>query len=318
MSLTKVINIIKKYQNFLITSHINPEGDSIGSQLSLLNLLNRLDKTVYIINEDPVPDSYKFLPVTDKVSTLIDKKYNFEVTIILDCPNLQRIGKVINLIDKDKIIVNIDHHISNENFGKVNWVDVGASSVGEMVYKIYEKIGCKIEKENALYLYVAILTDTGSFRYSNTASSTHRIVSRLLEYGLEPDKISEDVYDKKSLPATKLLGFALSNISISEDGGVAWIKLTNEMFKATGARPEETENFINFARAISGVKVAFLLMEKEGEIKVNFRSKGEINVNKIASAFGGGGHTKASGCKIKGQIDEVEKLVLDKVKKSYK
>ena len=310
----QVIEAIKKYNKFLITAHVNLEGDSLGSQLGMKALLDSLGKTAVIVDNDAVPDHYKFLPKALEVSNKLDGEIDFEAAIILDCPTLKRIGKVRNLLAKGKFIINVDHHISNEKFGDINWVDPNASSAGEMVYKIYKEMGIGLTKETALALYIAILTDTGSFNYDNTSSVTHEIAGELLGYGIDPASVSESVYERRSIADIKFLGLVLSTIKLNDSQDVAYLEITNKMLKITGADLVKSEGFVNYARSIEKVKVAIIFKEDaNGKINVSFRSKGDVDVNKIASAFGGGGHVKASGCVAEGSLADVEKKVLDKV-----
>ncbi|MDO8524976.1 MAG: bifunctional oligoribonuclease/PAP phosphatase NrnA [Candidatus Omnitrophota bacterium] len=310
----KVIEAIRKYNKFLITAHINPEGDSLGSQLGMKALLESLGKMAVIVNNDAVPDHYKFLPDAEAISNRPGSGLDFEAAIILDCPTLKRIGNVRNLIAKDKFVINIDHHISNENFGNVNWVDPNASSAGEMVYKIYKELGVKPAKETALVLYIAILTDTGSFNYDNTSSVTHEIAGELLGYGIDPASVSESVYERRSVADIKLFGLVLSTIKVNKQGDVAYLEVTRKILKETGSDLLKSEGFVNYARSIDKVQVAIIFKEDaDDKISVSFRSKGEADVNMIASFFGGGGHVRASGCVIEGALAEVEKKVLDKI-----
>ena len=310
----KVIEAINKYNKFLITAHVNPEGDSLGSQLGMKALLESLGKTAFIVDNDVVPEHYKFLPKAREISNKLDAKVDFEAAVILDCPTLKRIGKVNDLIGSGKFVINIDHHISNEKFGDVNWVDPNASSAGEMVYKIYKELGIKLTKETAMVLYIAILTDTGSFNYDNTSSITHDIAGELLGYGIDPASVSESVYEKRSLSDIKLFGLVLSTIKVNKEGDVAYLEVTKKILQSTGADLMKAEGFVNYARSIDKVKVAMIFKEDvDNKISVSFRSKGEADVNSIASFFGGGGHVKASGCVIEGALADVEKKVLAKV-----
>jgi len=312
----KVIEAIKKFNTFLITAHINLEGDSLGSQLAMKELLQRLGKTAYIVDSDAVPEHYKFLPKADEVSNKIDKTLGFDAALILDCPTLKRIGKVRDLLSKDKFVINVDHHISNEKFGTVNWVEPNASSAGEMVYKLFKEMDIPLTKEIALCLYIAILTDTGSFNYDNTSSATHEIAGELLGYGLDPALVSENVYERRSVADIKFLGLVLSTLRVNKAGDVAYLEITKKMLKETGADVSKSEGFVNYARSIDKVRIAILFREDpilEGRINVSFRSKGDVDVNGLASCFGGGGHVKASGCVMEGGLEEVEKKVLDKI-----
>lgn len=312
----KAIEAIRKYKKFLVTAHVNPEGDSIGSQLAMKELLLGMGKQAIIVDNDPVPGHYKFLPKADEVSNRIDKSIQFDAAVILDCPTMKRIGDVRYIIPKDRPIINIDHHISNEEFGRYNWVDPHASSTGEMVYRLFKETGTKMTKDIALCIYIAILTDTGSFNYDNTSKAAHEIAGELLGYGLDPAGVSEDVYEKRSLADMKLLGMVLDTIKVNSAGNVAYMEMTRKMLEETGAQVAKSEGLVNYARSIDGAMVAVLFREDSkdrNKINVSFRSKGDVDVNRIASFFGGGGHVKASGCVIEGTLASAEKKVLGKI-----
>jgi len=320
MSATKIKNVIKKFNRFLITSHINPEGDSIGSQIAVASLLKRLQKDVVILNESPVPQRLQFMKGTEKILKKMPCNFDFQAAIILDCPDMTRTGKVSEHITKEKIVINIDHHISNQMFGKYNWVDINLSSAGEMVFELFSKFESDIEYDEAVSMYVAIMTDTGSFRYNNTSSNTHMIASHLINRGVNPYEIYGKIYETNNLQDTNLLGEALRTLRLTNDGKVAWLWVTKEMLKKTKASLEGIEGIIDFARSIESVEVAILFRETgtDDKIKVSFRSKGKADVNKLASFFDGGGHVRASGCSVFGKMEEVEKKVLEKARKMVK
>lgn len=312
----KVIEAIKRYKRFLVVAHVNPEGDSLCSQLAMKELLHILGKTAFIVNHDPVPEHYRFLPKADEISTDVRKKVDFDAAVILDCPTIKRIGGVKSMIPDGKPIINIDHHISSEKFGDINWVDPHASSTGEMVYRLYREMDIPLTREVALCLYIAILTDTGNFNYDNTSRLTHEIAGELLGYGLDPAVVSESVYERRTLEDIRFLGMVLSTLKVNLAGDVAYLEMTRKMAEETGADISKSEGFINYARSIGGVKIAILFKEDlkdPNRINISFRSKGDIDVNGIAAYFGGGGHTKASGCALAGTLADVEKRVLDKV-----
>ena len=317
----KIKNAIKKFDNFLVTSHINMEGDSLGSQLAMAEVLKWMGKSFVLYDNDKIPDRYQFLPHVDLVKNRISPKAKFDAAIVLDCPNLRRTGKVKDAVKKAGFIINIDHHVSNEKFGDLNWIEKDASSVGEMIYKLYKNIGCKITKEVALYLYISILTDTGSFNYSNTSGATHEIVSELLGHGIEPYSISKSIYENKTLGEIKLLGMVLSDIKVALGGRAAYAVVRKELFKKTNTTSTACENFVNFARSIKGVNVAVFFREdikKHNLFHTSFRSSGKVDVNKVASFFGGGGHKNASGCNLKGNFEEVKGKVLKRIKDELK
>jgi bifunctional oligoribonuclease and PAP phosphatase NrnA len=316
----EVIEAIKKGKRFLITAHVNLEGDALGSQLAMKELLTGMGKEAFILDSDPVPEHYRFLPKAAEVSGRFDKVGAFDAAIVLDCPTLNRTGKTGDVIKAGGVpIINIDHHISNEKFGDVNWVEPNASSAGEMVFRLFKEAHVLVTKEVALSLYIAILTDTGSFNYDNTSSATHEIAGELLGYGLDPALVSESVYERRSVKDINLLGLVLATIRVNNKGTIAHLEVTKDMLDKTGADLAKSEGLINFARSIDGVKVAVLFKEDQkdkNKINISFRAKGNgsvIDVNKIASIFGGGGHTKASGCVVAGGLEEVKKKVLAKI-----
>lgn len=317
MSIRDVADAIRKYDNYLITSHVNVEGDAIGSEIGLYYMAKQLGKNVIMVNSDTVPERYRFLPSWNKIIIGNDigaKKY-FNV-IIVDCPDMERSGKIAGLLNApgEKInIINIDHHVSNKNFGDFNWVEPDASSCGEMVYKLYKEMGLNITDDIAIPLYVAILTDTGSFRYDSTTSETHRICADLIKLGIKPAKIAEKVYETKDIGDMQILAKALLTIKVTKDGKIAYMYVTKQMMRETHTTPDRTDGFINFARAIEGTEISIFFredMEDAEKIHVGFRSKGSANVNVLATKFGGGGHPKASGCAQKGPLDKVMEKVL--------
>jgi len=320
MSIKRVKAAIKKFNKFLVTSHINSEADAIGSQVAMASLLRKLGKVAVMLDDSPVPSLLQFIKGTEEISKEMPHDFDYQAVIILDSPDLTRIGRVNEYIKKDAVIINIDHHISNINFGKFNWVEPEFSSAGEMVYDLFKAFKVKIDLDDAIALYAAIMTDTGSFRYSNTSSKTHRIAAELIDIGVKPYEMHTKIYETSSVQDTNLLGESLQTMKLTEDGKIAWLWVTKEMLKKTKASLEGTEGIINFARAIDGVEIAILFRETgtEDRVKVSFRSKGKVDVNKLAGLFGGGGHPTASGCTVFGKIEEVEKKVLEKAREMVK
>lgn len=310
-----VIEAIRKHKRFLVTAHLNPEGDSLCSQLAMKELLEGLRKEVVIVNHDEVPGHYKFLPKVESILTAAPGQLRIDAAIVLDCPTMKRVGRVEALIPKGVTVINIDHHISNEHFGACNWVDANASSAGEMVYRLFKAMDVPITKEAALFLYIAILTDTGSFNYDNTSSVTHEIAGELLGYGLNPSLVSENVFERRSVEDIRFLGMVLATLTVNKTGDVAFLEITRKMLRDTGADMAKVEGVVNYARSIYSVKIAILFKEDlhdTDRINISFRSKAGVDVNKLASHFGGGGHTKASGCALSGALADVEKKVVAK------
>lgn len=324
MSLKKVVACIRSHKNFLITSHANLEGDALGSELAFYRILKKLGKSAAIVNEDAVPCGYDFLPNKDSIIKFKKnmKDIRFDCFVLLDCSDLRRTGEVYTLNSKiQRPVLNIDHHISNEGFGDINWIQPDASSCCEMIYKLHKKLRLSLDRDTALLLYVGMLTDTGSFRYSNATSFTHKAVSELLKYNLEPPKIYKNIYENVPLEDMKLLSKILPRIKVAGKGAIAWFQIKRNTLRHKRLSFDLTETLLSFARAIKDVEVAVLFKENLGvrdEVRVNFRSQGKIDVNRIAQVFGGGGHRTASGATVKGNIDQVIKKVLAKIKESLK
>jgi len=318
MSPNNIIRELKKYNNYLIVSHIDPEGDAIGSQLALGGLLKKLKKKYIIVNDHRVPHMYRNLKGAGSILPAKKSNMKYDVAIVLDAPSLKRIGKVADLLDKDKPIINIDHHVSNTKFGQANWVNSKASSAGEMVWVLFDAAKIKPSKDEAEAIYIAIITDTGNFQYSNTNSLSHQIAAKAIDLGVNIDKVAQLIYGNDSLKSRKLLAAVLTNMQVSKDGRIAWTKLTHRDFETYQVRRGETDGYINFARSISGVEVALTFKEtqEKGFVKVSFRSKTDFDVNKFAREFNGGGHPAAAGCVIKGTIKQAEKKVIGKLEKS--
>jgi len=323
MSLKQTISCIKDSKNFLITSHTNVEGDALGSELAFYRLIKALGKQVTVVNQDDPPLIYKFLPGIDKIRKFKENMTadKFDCFVLLDCADLKRCGKVSTLSRNNKPVLNIDHHISNEKFGKVNWVEPGYSSCSEMVYKLYKELGVALDKDTALLLYVGMLTDTGSFRYSNTTSTTHKIVSELLSFNLDVAGIYKKVYQNLAFQDLQLLMAILPTMRQLCKGELVWIEIKKNLLKNRIISFDLTEQILTLARTINDVEVIVLFKEvlgKKEEVRVNFRSQGKVDVNKVARFFGGGGHKTASGATVKGGLEEVKRRVLAKIKQSLK
>lgn len=322
MSLKKAAACVKKYKSFIISSHTSLEGDALGSELAFYALLKKLGKDAIILNEDRLPYEYEFLPLKEVIKKYRDNlKLEFDCLVMLDCSDLRRPGQVYKINSGNKPVLNIDHHISNQRFGDINWVDAAASSCSEMVFRLYKALNIPFDKESALLLYVGMLTDTGSFRYVNTTSFTHQAVAELLKYGLDMSQIFKNIYENIPFEDLKLLTKILPNIKRYADNKVSWVAIRRAMLKNKKLSFDLTEHILSFARAIKDIEAAVLFKENLGvknEIRVNFRSQGNVDVNKIASFFAGGGHRTASGCTIHGELDSVIKMVLKKTTESLR
>jgi len=314
----EITKIVRENNNFLITSHINLDGDGIGSELALYFVLKKLDKKPIILNQDRLPRIYNFLPDSDKVHYLddncIDPK-SIDVGIVLDCTNIRRIGKTYEIFKGIKTVINIDHHKSNENYGSLNYVDCSASSVGEIIYELIKSINIDLlDKKISTCLFTAIITDTGSFRYSNVNSKTFGIASHLTSNGIKPYLIANNIYNKNTYAGLKLLGEALLTLEIDSSNYVSWVTITRKMLNDTNAKDEEIEGIVDIVTTLENVEISILFREsKDNKIKVSFRSKGNFNVNKFAGKFKGGGHPNAAGCFCSGKLEEIKEKILSEL-----
>lgn len=312
-NLISLMEVLNSRQNLILCGHIMPDGDSLGSMLALGKVLEGAGKNVIMASFDPVPDNLTFLPGVDKIHTG-DREFEeqYDTFVMLDCSSPDRLGPYAKLLNRDLLTVNIDHHPGNTIRAGYTYVDPAAAATGEIIYDMLIHSGCNISSEVAACLYTAIITDTGSFRYENTTPATHRRVAELMECGIEPAKLTELIYDQKSMPAILLLRAALQTLEFSKCRRVAWISVFRKTLEEVNARDEQAEGIINYPRSIKGVEVAILFRETEpGVFKVGFRSKGEVDVQCLASKFGGGGHVRASGCIVRGEFRDICKQVVN-------
>ena len=298
------------HKKFLITTHVYPDGDAIGSQIALCILLKRMGKEVELINSFPLPARYKFLPNSELIKhnvTLPDS----ELAFVLDVGSKGRLGNMRDHINNIKTVINIDHHLGNDRFGIINWIDSHMSSVGEQIFHLYKYMKLEIKKPEAICLYTAIVTDTGSFQYSNTSAETHLAVSELLETGIDHTWICNQIYQNIPKSKLKLLQLALETLSFDAKEKIGYMFITSDMYAKACATEEDSEEIVEYARNVKGVEVGILFKEhSQGNIKISFRSRSKIDVREIASKFGGGGHHNAAACMINGELNTVLKKVV--------
>lgn len=317
-NMNKVIEVFNKKDKFLITSHVNPEADAVGSQLAVYYLLKKIGKQAFMADQDSVPENLRFLPGADLIAKELPEDFYPDAVIIVDCPVKERVGIICEYLDAKRVIVNIDHHVSNELFGDVNWVEPCASSVGEMVFFLIKKMNVEIDMNMARTIYSAVITDTGMFNYSNTSSRTHQVAGELLNAGVNPKMIHDEIFEKKSIDEIRLLTRVLGTLQVEDGGRLAYMELTRKMYRDEGINTANTDDFINFPRSIRGVEITVFFKENASghdKVNVSFRSTGNFDVNTIASIFGGGGHSQASGCMIDSSLADAKKKVLREVRK---
>ncbi len=312
-----VVETIRRHRRFAISTHINPEGDALGSALGLASLLKRLGKQAIVATDGGIPKAFEFLPKVARV-TGNPADHRAEVALTTDVPVLSRLGCMAPRFQRTKVTVNIDHHVSNHRFGQVNWVDPKASAVGEMIYRLYRVFRIRPTQEEARCLYVSIVTDTGSFRYASTTSAVHRIAADLIGTGVSPLKVAQDLYECHTPNDLKFLGEVLKKLRSTPDEKAAWLEIPLGLFQRFRPGSEIVDELVNYPRAVRTAEVAFVLREPkaDGKIRISFRSKGRVDVNRIAQQFGGGGHRAASGCTLEGTLPQARRRVLDVVRKA--
>jgi len=313
--LNSIIDMINRYKSFLISSHVRLDGDALGSELALYHMLVNMGKEVMIYNQDETPGNYCFLPGSDKIVHKLPAIETFDVAFILDCSELDRIGDEASRVGKMERVISIDHHISNGNFGKIVFTEPQASSTAELLYRLMTDMNIDITKDIATNLYAAILTDTGGFCYGNTRRDTLAAAGVLVERGADPQWISENIYENNPLSKIRLLTKALATLAFDWDKKVGYMVVSRKDIEDAGAREEHTEGFVDIPRSIQGVEVSILFTElSEHEYKLSLRSKGKVNVERVAVAFGGGGHINAAACHIDGNFNTVLHRVLNVIK----
>src|SRR6188474_1590916 len=306
--LSQVVELIEAKRRFAITSHIRPDGDSLGSSLGLYWLLRALDKEVEVIMRDPVPHAYQQLPGAKDVRVMPAVDSSYHAVFVIECSDIKRPG----LIDLEKqLVVNIDHHSTTALFGTINWIDSTASAVGEMIYNLCKATGVRVTKEIAECVYTALITDTGSFHYSNTTERTFKVASELLRTGVKPAKTAEAVFASYPWSRIQLMGSVLSTARRDESGRVACMRQSLEMQHSADASDEDADGFVNYPLTVGEVEAVAMLKECElGVYRTSLRSKGEVNVAKVAEKFGGGGHRNAAGCTLRGTWEEAEEKII--------
>ena len=322
-AIDNIIELIKRNQNFVITTHVNPDGDAIGSELALYYALRQLSKNVVIINHNSTPDNFQWMDPSNLILHFIPEHHrdhilNADIIFILDVNQPDRLRSLELFVKQTKALkVVIDHHLEPHTFGDHYLIDDDATSTGEILYKLLIKLdNFKIDKEIAVALYTAIMTDTGSFRFPRTDSETHNTAAHLLEYGVDPTQIYVNVYESWTCGRMRLLGEALDTMKTIHNGKVAYIMCTQKMFQNTGTTEVETDNFTVYPMSIKGVLVGILFNELHNGVKISFRSKGDIPINELAKEFGGNGHLNAAGARLFDKtLDEIIKQVIEKVGK---
>jgi phosphoesterase RecJ-like protein len=314
---------IQQHQNFVISTHVNPDGDAIGSELAIAKALAQLRKNAIIINHNITPDNYLWMDPENKILHFIPEQHrdhilNADAIFILDANQPDRLRSLEPFVKQSKAVkIVIDHHLEPHPFGDYYLIDDDATSTGEIIFKLLKEISeVTIDKEIAIALYTAIMTDTGSFRYPRTDADTHTAIAHLIEAGANPTEIFVNVYENWTQGRMRLLGEALDTLKTEYDGKLAYMICTQKMFQTTNTTEVDTDNFTIYPMSIKGVVVGILINELHNGVKISFRSKGNIPINELAKEFNGNGHLNAAGARIfDKKLDEVIPLIIEKAGK---
>jgi phosphoesterase RecJ-like protein len=307
----------------VLTTHVRPDGDGIASELALYQILKFLGREVHIINQDPVPEIYEWLPFSGAIKSTragnAPSLDSIDLSVLMDCSSENRIGSVYEIITNSETIISLDHHEGDSCFRDYCYIDTNASSIGEILYTLVPDVKRLLDRDLATCLYVSIMTDTGSFAYSNTTPSVFRIVSELIEYGLAPDEIYKNIYNRKRIGHFRLLSKALERMETDGSGRVAWVLLPLAVYLETKAIEEDNEGILEVIRGLGGIELIILLRQlDENMLKCSLRSVNTIDCSHLARLFDGGGHFKAAGFVTKGDVEkrgkEIVKTILQEAK----
>ncbi len=301
---------ILQRQRFVVASHSRPDGDAIGSQVAMAYALRALGKDVQMVGADPAPPQFQVFPGVRDIHVSPTVHGQLDAAIIMECGDLSRTG--VEGFDK-YFLINIDHHPGNKGYGAINWFDPGAAACGEMVFDVIEALGVALTPEIATHIYIAILTDTGGFHFSHITPRTFEICRRCTEAGAQPEAIARAVYDSSTMGRLRLMGAVLHNLEFESGGRAAVAALTLNLLQETGATHDDADGLINIPLTVNDIQaVAFFKEIAPDNFRISLRSKGNVDVNRVAGVFGGGGHKNAAGCSLSGPYPEVrEKLVAE-------
>lgn len=317
--LDEALAFIKANASFLVVSHVQPDGDAISSTAVVSWLLERMGKKAVLVNESELPSRLSYLYHFDQIVSLKQQKLeaSFDAVIAVDCADNRRIGEVSSLFPEGCELLNIDHHPTNNRFGTVNVIRPDAAATAEILFDLIERAGLTPDLDCATAIYTGLLTDTGGFRYSNTSPRVMEIAARLLAIGVSGSKLADHLLEKMTIAKLKLLQLSLARLTFSDDLKIGWVHIGKNDIADCGAVPEDLEGIVNYALNVDGVEVGILFKEtSDGAVKASLRSAGKADVAAIAQAFGGGGHVRASGCRLDGPMEEAVKSLVETVRKA--
>jgi bifunctional oligoribonuclease and PAP phosphatase NrnA len=306
--LAAIRDAILQRQRFVITSHARPDGDAIGSQAAMAYALRQLGKDVQMVDADAAPPQFQIFPGVRDIVVSPTVHGQFDAAIVMECGDLSRTG--VDGFEK-YFVINIDHHPGNKSYGALNWFDPGAAACGEMVFDLIEALGVALTPEIATHIYITILTDTGGFHFSHITPRTFEICRRCTEAGAQPEAIARAVYDSSTMGRLRLMGAVLHNLEFDDTGRAAFAAVTLDLLRESGATHDDSEGLINIPLSVKEIQaVAFFKEIAQDSFRISLRSKGSVDVNRVASAFGGGGHKNAAGCTLSGPYGEVRGKLL--------
>lgn len=313
----QVEHFLKDHDDFLVVSHVQPDGDAVSSTLVVGWLLSCLGKNYVMVNEGPIPQRMSYLLHSDRIMDLsvtpLTKSYKH--IICVDCADFRRVGKASEYFAADAKILNIDHHPTNDGFGSINLIVPDAAATVQVLFDLVKWLNLSLDHDTATAIYTGLLTDTGGFRYSSTSPRVMAMASELLEYGVDGPALSQLLLEEMTLPQIRLLTRALNGLQMSEDGKISWVTINDEDMKLTGAIHEDLEGIVNYPRNIQNVEVGLLFkVIDDNAVKVSMRSAGKVDVAAVAQAFGGGGHVRAAGVRMQGSLDDVVLQIVEQVK----
>ena len=316
MRISDILSKIKQSEKIGITFHTSPDGDSLGSALALLIGLRKLNKQAYIISKEVVPQTFLYLPFSHEINGETSEPLKHtDCVIVLDCGDFKRINANLCLENREFALINMDHHLSNELYGDLNYVDTSASAVAEIVYEVLRLLDVKLDKEVSTCLYTSLITDTGSFRHSSTTAVTHAIAGELINSGIDFSNIHRIIFENKKFEKIKFYGEVISNMTVEHNGRVCIMYIPKNLVDKYNLVSEDTSDVITFGSSIDTVEVTMLIKEVEDGVKVSLRSKSLVNVSKVAEVFNGGGHIRAAGFFTKGNFHDTTVKLMEILEK---
>jgi bifunctional oligoribonuclease and PAP phosphatase NrnA len=310
-TVSEVASEIRRHQRFVLASHVRPDGDAIGSQLAMAFALRALGKEVRVVNRDPAPDTLLDFPGVSTIEIAPSVTDAPDAVIVMECGDLARTG--VTGLDR-ACVINIDHHLGNTGYGHLNWVDLSAAACGEMVFDLIRELGVPLTAEMAVHVYVAILTDTGSFHYSGISPRTFDICRQCMEAGVDPPAVARRIFDRNHVGRLKIYGAVLNQMRLDATGRIATLTVDHALAEVCGGTYEDTDGLNNLPLSVEAIRaVVFFKENGPGEWRVSMRSKDNVDVRAVAATFGGGGHKNAAGCSATGVLADLQTIFEDKV-----